>query len=276
MSGSIVSSQTNKKIEFKEFGLSFETPKGWTGRIEGDYYLLGHSSIPGIMILSKNQSKDTKQLKYLALQGISNEGIQLAPRGDFKVVGNNRVEGFYEGIFSGSQVRVFAIGLINQLGSGINIFMVTEKGKFGEIHIGEAEKLARSVKFFRQKEMPNTDFWKQRIIGKQLKYMITRTNSDSGSGSSGQSDTRIIKLYRDGTFSYYFSASTGYWGQSGSDIRRNRNKGEGTYKIYSFQGRSYLELTSSGKTVEIELTKSKENYTLLDGYRYAVLDINRP
>lgn len=269
-------SQTNQKVEFKELGLSFQTPDGWSGGIQGELYLMGHKTIPGLIVLSENKSKTAGELKALALQGISDEGIDLSPKGEFKITGTNRVEGFYEGIFNGSRVRVFSIGLINQLGSGMNISIVTETGKFSDTHIGEAEKVAKSVKFFRMIESPDTNFWKQEIAGKQLKYMRVRNNSDSGSGSSGMADTRIIKLFNDGTFSYYFSASNSYWGSGGSDTQRTRNEGVGTYRIYSIQGRSLLELTSEGKTVEYELSKSPEKYTLLDGDRFAVLDINRP
>jgi len=272
----IVNAQSNRRVDLREFGLSFEIPDGWSGGIENDLYLLGHYSVPGMIILSENTSKDAKQLKALALKGISEEGIQLYPKGEFKIRGNDRVEGFYEGIFNGSKVRVFSIGLINQLGSGLNISIITEKAKFGDIHIREAEKLAKSVNFFRIIESPNTKFWKERLVGQQLKYLRTRTSSDSGSGSSGQSDTRIIKLFNNGTFSYYSSSSNSYWGQSGSDTRRSRDQNIGRYKIYTVNNRSYLELKAGDKTLEYELTKSQENHTLLNGDRFAVLDINRP
>ncbi len=272
----VLNAQKNQRIEFQELGLSFDIPAGWSGGIQEDLYLLGHTSIPGLLILTENNSKTAEQLKTLALQGISEEGIELSPKGEFKIKGNDRVEGFYEGIFNGNRVRVFSIGLINQLGSGMTISIVTEIGKFTDVHIGEAKKLARSVEFSQKIESPDTNFWKQRIVGTQLKYMKVRNNSDSGSGSSGSADIRIIKLFNDGTFSYYFSASNSYWGRGGSDTKRVRNEGEGTYRIYSFQNRTYLELTADGGTREFELSKSQQNHTLLDGDRFAVLDINRP
>lgn len=273
---SAVWGQSDRRIEFREFGLSFEPPEGWRGGIEGDFYLLGHTSVPGMLILSENTSKNVEQLRALALKGILEEGIQLTPDSEFKVTGDGRVEGFYKGLFNGSQVRVFSIGLINLLGKGMNISIVTEKEKFGDIHIKEAEKLAKSVVFFRKTDSPETKTWKQRIAGKQLKYLNTITNSDSGSGSSGLSDTRIIKLFENGTFYFYSSSSTGYWGQGGSDTVRSRNNNEGTYRIFSVGNRSYLELNSDGKTIEFELSRSEKNDTLLNGDRFFIVDINRP
>ncbi len=266
LSISVVNAQSNKTIKLKELGLSFQIPGGWSGGIEGDYYLLGHKTIPGLMVLSQNKSKTASELKNLALQGITDEGVQLSPKGDFKIVGDTRVEGFYEGIFNGSQVRVYSVGLINQFGSGINISIVTDIGKFTDVHMGEVEKLARSVKFTQRVESPGTNAWKQKIVGKQLKYLNVRSSSDA----RGQSDTRILKLYNDGTFYFYLSANTSI----GDAVSRVRDEGDGTYRIYSVQDRAYLELTSNGNTVEYELSKSPENYTLLNGDRFAVSGIN--
>ncbi|NNE98614.1 MAG: hypothetical protein HKN25_06305 [Pyrinomonadaceae bacterium] len=273
---SIVWGQTNRRVEFRELGLSFQPPEGWRGGLDGEFYLLGHTSISGMLVLSENTSKNVEELKAVALKGISEEGIRLTPDGDFKIRGSDRVEGFYEGLFNGSQVRVFSIGLINRLGKGMNISIVAEKGKFGDVHISEAEKLAKSVSFFRKIESPDTKFWNKRIAGKQLKYLKVVTNSDSGSGSSGLSDTAIIKLYVNGTFYSYSSSSNGYWGAGGSDTRRVRGANEGTYRIYSVGNRSFLELRSGGRTVEFELSRSEKDHTLLNGDRFAVLDINRP
>ncbi len=49
--------------------------------------------------------------------------MQLTPTGEFILNGRNRVEGFYQGYFNGVQVKVYAIGLVNGLGSGMNIFL---------------------------------------------------------------------------------------------------------------------------------------------------------
>ncbi len=265
MSFSAVNGQSNRKVNLQELGLSFVIPQGWSGGVKGDLYLLGHNSIPGLIVLSQNSSQSARELKTLALKGISAEGIELSPKGEFKLKGNDRVEGFYEGIFNGSRVKVYAIGLINRLGSGINIHVMTQSGKFRETHIREAEKLAESVNFFRRKESRATKFWKQRIAGRQLKYLRTR------GGLSGQSQTTIIKLFADG--SCYFYSSSGALISGASKTERGDERGK--YKIYSVGNRSFLELDFGTKTLEYELSVSKQRNTLLDGNRYVVLDINR-
>ena len=139
------------------------------------------------------------------MQGIQAEGIRLSPKGNFTLKGNNQVEGFYEGIFNGANVRVFSIGLINQLGSGMTISIVTEKAKFTDAHIKEARKLAKSVKFFKQRDSKETAFWKQKLVGKNLKYMKTFTSTSSYDPVvTGYSDSVSITLYNDGNLLFLF------------------------------------------------------------------------
>ncbi len=269
-------------IELEELGLSFDIPQGWTGQLEGEYILLGHQSLPGLMILFQNNSQSTGDLKNTAMQGIREEGVQLSPAGDFKVVGDNRVEGMYTGYFNGSQVKSYAIGLINGLGSGMSILILTESNVFTNKHKDEANKLARSVKFYQAKESTNTKLWKNKLIGRQLKYMYTNTSSDYNGGSVGLSEKTTIDLCSNGQFYYYSNTSSQI--ASGSVAADNSNVSSsgggtlssedtgGTYKIYSLGQESYLELTfQSGKVVEYDLSTNNSGQLFLDETRYLVL-----
>ena len=45
-----------RHVEYQELGLSFNIPNGWTGQANGEYVILGHNSITGMMILFENNS----------------------------------------------------------------------------------------------------------------------------------------------------------------------------------------------------------------------------
>ncbi len=140
--------EAQQKIDLPDFGLSFTIPEGWTGGEQDDYIVLGHQSIPGLMVLSENSSADAKSLKELAMQGLRDSGIDLQPKTEFDLISNTRVEGIYEGNFNGSQATAYAVGLINGYGKGMNIMVITETSVFTEQHQNEAQKLAKSVKFY--------------------------------------------------------------------------------------------------------------------------------
>lgn len=267
---------SQKAVSFQELGLSFELPEGWNGQIQEEYYLVGHETMPGLMIIFQNSAANTKELKASAQQGIYDEGVQLKPSSGFELKGSNKIEGFYEGIFDGAQVKCFGVGIINSKGSGITILMITTKDQFTDRHISEAKKLASSVVFSEASDSEQTVAWKDDLVGRQLRYIDTNTSSDYDGGMSGTSDDIIIKLYADGNFYYYSNSSASFSAQSGFGYTDATKSNEGNFTIYSIGVDSYLELTFlDGKIYEYTLTKSGEGETYLNGERYFNLDIDQ-
>ena len=271
-----VFAQGGKKVDLGELGLSFRIPVGWQGGIQGEAYMLGHNSIPGLLIMTQNTTSSATELKNLAMQGVSSDGINLSPKGQFKLVSGDRVEGYYEGTFNGSQVRVYAIGLINKLGSGVNIYVVTETAKFTNSHVTEAKKLANSVRFSKRVDSKETRYWKNKLIGKKVKYMKVNTNSDYDGSYNSTTDSSTILLFDDGTFSYGSLAegsAAGAYG-SNSSIVQSKRKDRGRFQIYTVSGRTYLELKSESGTREYELTRNSKGNTFLNGTRYFVVSMD--
>ncbi len=275
-----------QQVELQELGLGFDIPPGWTGQIEGEYIFLGHNSIPGLMILSQNNSMNTEEMLNFAMRGIEEEGLQLRPEAQFATKGNKRVEGYYTGRLNGTQVKAYAIGMINNLGSGMNILILTEAGLFKQAHIVEANKLASSVRFYQAKESNSTVFWKNKLLGKQLKYMYTNTNSDYVGGSVGLSEITTIDLCSDGSFFYYSNSQSHIAvGSTAADQSTASSSGganlsnsniSGTYLIYSLGQETILELSyQDGTVVEYDLSTNHSGQTFLDNTRYLVLENQR-
>jgi hypothetical protein len=280
-------SMNSQHIDLPELGLSFDIPKGWTGDQYEDYIILGHQTIPGLMILFQNQAKTAEELKEVAMAGIVDEGVNLKPKGEFILQSAERVQGDYEGTYQGTNVRAFAIGLINGLGSGMSIIILTSKEQFGDQHIEEASTLAASVKFSEVKDSKATTEWKQWLVGKKLKYLNSFFSSDADGGSSSISDTKIIRLFQNGEFDYYSSSLTSVTAgsttplsdsdPSGSAYVGGQEENIGTYKIYTDTKNSFLELNfKDGKIHEYELGTDSEKFTTLNGTRYYVVSLDHP
>lgn len=256
-----------KQVNLKELGLSFEIPNGWRGQVDGDYILLGHQSIPGLLILSSNTSKNSAALKEFAELGVAEENVQLTADGEFFVKDDLRVEGMYTGTFHGQSVKGYSIGLINGLGKGMNILALTETSAFSETHKKEANKLASSVLFYKAEDSQPTTFWKQKLMGNQLYFGLTR-----GDGS----DRRTIDLCTDGNFYYYSNSHIAFDESYGYGSAGNNESDNGTYAIYSLGNASVLELTfTSGNIVEYDLTTNEAGNTFLDNSRYYVQESDR-
>ncbi len=97
--------------EYKELGLSFEIPIGWTSQVDGDNMFLKHNDISGLMVVFESRSTRVNELLSLANNGIIEEGVELISLNDFKVTSENKVEGHYEGIFMGAIVRATGSGM---------------------------------------------------------------------------------------------------------------------------------------------------------------------
>jgi hypothetical protein len=259
-------------VEFSELGMSFDIPSGWTGQLSENMVILGHNTIPGLMVLSENQSNSALELKQEAMQGYVDNGIQLRAMGDFSIKNNDRVEGMYEGTFNGAEVICYAIGLINHLGKGMNIMILTEKSKFNQQHKTAANQLASSVRFFQAKESPNTIRWKNHLVGKKIKYMKTSGGSDYSGGYSGTSSSWEVNLCHNGRFYLYANSHSSFDGSGGFGYSNGNRQREGRYSIYSEGNYSALVLYhDDGTSSEYELTSSERNHTLLDGTRHFVV-----
>ena len=262
-----------KSVELKELGLSFEIPAGWSGGVQGDYILLGHNTIPGMMLLLQNQSKTAQELKNLAEQGIAEEGVALSPLGEFEIVNGIRVKGHYEGRYDGTAVKAYAVGLINEYGSGLSLLILTETNKFTSVHEEEANKLLKTVTFSEPQSENNQhlQFWKDRLVGKQLKYMFTSTNRDSGGGSTGTNETKTIGLCANGSFYYYARSNTSIdTGTNASRFNNAKTSSAGRYKIYASQNTVWLSLTlDTAEVYNLELSTDDASLkTFIDGSRY--------
>ncbi|MFS4447354.1 hypothetical protein [Maribacter sp. 2307UL18-2] len=260
-----VQAQISQHVELQELGLSFDIPEGWRGQVDGDYIVLGHQSIPGLMILSSNTNSSAKDLKQQAEQGVFEEGVQLTADNAF-LIKKNRVEGTYSGTFNGQQVKAYAIGLINGLGKGMNILILTETTAYSQAHRKEANKLASSVEFSQAEDSNATSFWKQKLMGKQLYFGLTR-----GDGS----EKRTIDLCSDGGFAYYGNSHIAFDESYGFGSAGSNENDSGTYTIYSVGDTSVLELAfTDGTIVEYDLSTNEEGNTFLDNSRYYVQDSN--
>jgi len=261
-------SNAQEQISLEDFGLSFTLPAGWTGDIQGDYIVLGHTTIPGMMILSDNPTRTIETVVSTAQQGIQEDGFNLTADGAFKTVSSKRAEGFYKGTYDYStKVKAYAIGLIDGKGKGMSILILTETNAFSNDHINAANQLAKSVQFFKPKASAITQQWQERLVGKKLTHRYT-----SG-GVGGSSVTRIITLCSNGTFTFYGNTHANLDGPGGFGYANSNEDSRGNYTIYSIHNNSYLTLNfENGKESEYTLTRDSEGYPVLEGTKYIALD----
>ncbi|GGG23720.1 hypothetical protein GCM10011344_25620 [Dokdonia pacifica] len=257
-----------EQVSLEDFGVSFTLPAGWTGDFQGDYVVLGHTTIPGMMILSDNPTRTIETVVSTAQQGIQEDGFNLTADGTFKKVNAKRAEGYYKGTYDYStKVKAYAIGLIDGQGKGMSILILTETNVFSQDHVSAANQLATSVNFFKPKASKITKEWEQRLVGQKLTYRNT------GDGPDGGSVTRIINLCTNGTFTFYFNAHASFDVAEGFGYANSNEDSRGRYTIYSLHNDSYLTLNfDNGKEIEYKLTLDPKEYPVLNNTKFIPLD----
>lgn len=265
-----MNAQQSQKVDLKQLGLSFEIPEGWTGKMESDYILLGHHTIVGFMALFQNNEKSLEALKSSAEQGINEAGVSLQLQKEVVVKSKTQVEATYQGTYQGSNVKAYAIGLLNNNGRGMTILILTEIDKFTDTHITEAQKLASTVTFYESVDSEWVTFWKQRLAGSQYKYLYSSYDEDYIGGTTSSSETIIINFCSDGRFKYYYNQMTTLDTDDAAGHQALNDDSTGTYEIYGHGDEVWVDLNfNSGKTNSYELsTDSKKQKTLLNGVRY--------
>lgn len=261
-------------INLDEFGLRFTVPTGWTHVIENDVIIMGHETLPGIMLAFQNDASNLAELKAVANQGIQDPNINLTPSSQFKTVGKHKLEGFYSGTFDGHFVKSFAVGVVNGKDLGITVLVITETDLFTDQHVSEAKKFGSGIQFVEAKESSQTSRWKRDLVGRQLKYLSSSSSSDYGGGYSGTSSRTNIKLFANGRFDYYSSNMASFDGSGGFGYANSRDANEGTYRIYSIGNESYLELHFDDDTYrEYALSLNSEQNVLLNGTRFFLVSL---
>ncbi len=260
--------KAQEQVSLEDFGLSFTVPAGWTGDIQGEYLVLGHTTIPGMMILMENPATTIQSLIATAQKGIQADGFNFTTDGTFKTINSKRAEGYYKGTYEYStKVKAYAVGLIDGQGKGMSIIILTETGVFSDAHINAANQLAKPVKLLTPKAPAITKQWQERLVGKKLTYRDTR------GGINGTRETRIITLCPNGTFTFYFDSNVSFDGPGGFGYANSNEDSRGNYTIYSVHNDSYLTLNfDNGKEIEYTLTLDSEGYPVLEGTKFIALD----
>ena len=121
--------------------------------------------------------------------------------------------------------------------------------------------------FSQAEDAQGTSFWKQKIVGKQLYFGLTR-----GDGS----EKRVIDLCSDGTFMYYGNSHIAFDEDYGYGSGNSNNNNSGTYSITTVGYDTFLSVSfTTGEVYEFVLSTNEVGNTFLDNSRYYVQDSER-
>ena len=207
--------QSAGEIGGEGWGFTFKPTMGWkqVGGEDG-LIILGHDTIPGMILIYPHQEANMAGLKNQMLEGVYEEDLQLKIDSQLKQITDTAVAADYSGIAGPEQAKARGVGNLSPYGGGgAYILAVTTAAQYTPQHTEAAEAIAKNMHFLKIDS--------SRLIQK-FAHRWTHLSS------SGYRQTDLY-LYPDGRYADTFEASyggqyndkygnqTGNWGAVGTE-----------------------------------------------------------
>jgi len=169
-----------------QWGFAFKPPAGWKYQKSTQGILLGHDTVPGIIIVFPHTYNNPHAVQTGMMEGLQEEGIVMYPAGQLQQIKSGAISGEYQGIWQGQQARGLGVGTLSPNGGGAIIVAVTTSEKYGDQLSNPAQEIAQNIRYF---QVDNSDLTRH-FVGYWWHY----------SGTSAISHEKLIHLAPDGTY----------------------------------------------------------------------------
>lgn len=241
---------------------SFKLSRGLTGTQRGEAFVMGHKSLPGLILATSRLRISAKQLMTELRGPIPiDSGVSLALDGNIKRKGDRLVARYRgPGVFGAVVSRRHAPS-----GRSVAFIAVAQSPKALAPMRKLAEKMASSVRF---RALPKANAkWKRRLSNKVFRTFNTTDSTSSNKTLTFCADGRYtFRSSSSGSSVIYggagaISSGVSYAGQGGSG---------GTWTVVGKGARATLQLTDTeaGEVLTFELARNKSGHWLFEGKRW--------
>jgi len=245
------------------WGFSFTVPAGWKVRQEPAGALLGHDTIPGLIMVLPHSAASLAAMRGEMQQGLVEEGVELVVTGKLEQVAANALGGACEGYVGGDQAKGRVIGVVSPSGGGAYVIAVSTPQAYRKELAAAADLIAKGMQF------PKVDASELvRALAGTWVTMTSNTETRVTLAPNGQ-----FSLYSESSYGGGFSDSgggdAGSWGTAGSNESRGRWTVRGTRQkgviTLSYEGGDRADVAYS---VHVENGQTYWNEYWFDGVLY--------
>lgn len=135
------------EIEALYWGFKFHPPAGWKFQQGDRVILLGHDSIAGLILILPHLAPNTQDVRQQMAAGMAEEGMSLSLVETLQSFTNNGVDGNYEGLYDGQQIKARCIGTVSPYGGGAYILALSTPERFSSDLSSAAETIAQRMHY---------------------------------------------------------------------------------------------------------------------------------
>lgn len=253
--GAQVSGAAGTEVSLPAAGFAFRPPPGWTARQTPQGAVLGHATIPGLLVVFRHEASTPDDLRRLFAQGVTDGGTRIAPSGPVEPLGRRGIAGPLAGTSNGAGVKGWgAMVLAPEGGGGAAVLAVTSADAYGPSHREAVEQVVRSLRFLE----PDRSL-AARFVGVWWHY------EKSGIPSSYSTRESTVALRADGTF--VMGGETGYSNDAGSALGTGAASGRWEVRGTLEEGELVLTYAGGGRD-EISYVVHRENGRAFLGTMY--------
>jgi len=202
------------------WNFSFEPPKGWKYQKDMNGVMLGHDTVPGLILLFPHELKTMQALSVEMRKGLSEDEGYLQLKGKLHKIGKNGFVGDYTGIYQMQEVKAKGYGTLSAHGGGVIVIGMSTPQAYSKQLVAAGNAIIKSVRYKKINKSNMTQYF----VGKWSTY-------------TKYSETHIY-FYSNGTYKNSSSSSYGNsdssmgvtWGTAGNNNNRGRWQVEGNMK----------------------------------------------
>ncbi|WKZ64948.1 MAG: hypothetical protein QY325_09255 [Flavobacteriales bacterium] len=259
------------------FGFAFTIPEGWVGAASAEGYVIGHQTVPGMVLVAPKHHGDLAALQRTFAESTDDGTSSLRAVAPPQTLADGSVRVEQRGTVEGAPVKVVAIAKLNPHGGNTaNLMALAAADGFSPQLEQALLAVHRSVRYTAAPRTAGADGppdaqWKQRLAGARLTYMDSYNSPAATEGGigGGYSIHRRIDLCPEGHFKTDGSASHSFSGADVSAVSSGSSAGEGRWSaVRGSDGNALLRLRfNDGRVAEYRLGW-QEGKTYLNGERW--------
>ncbi len=254
-------------------GVSFQPPAGWKYQKRGAAYVMGHMTIPGMIIVMPHNYNSAQDVMASANEPLYRaQDSQLMLTSAPQAVSQNMLVSDFGGVLGGQQAQGRIICMLSPYGGGVLILAGAAAGSYNQQYGALAEGIAQSMRFSKPQVSPEAEQWEARLRGHRLVSLKSGGDASYGQAHSW-TDRKELYLCSDGSFQGFGSFSGAGGGQGTSALFGNGTGNlAGRWRVASPGGVPALQLQmSNGGTTQFQLSTAGSK-TFLDGVRVMVVE----
>jgi len=209
------STPAGDEVSDPAWSFAFRLPAGWKIRKGDQGAMLGHDTVPGLILVLPHAAGTTQELQRQMQQGLQEPTLRLVPAGRLQPMGTHALAGEYTGVADGAQVKARGIGVLGPQGGGAYIVALAAPSVYGSALTTAAEAIARSLRTVSQAASD--------LVRHFAGTWVTMTKNTQ----------TMVTLHPNGTFAHRYEAGysggqTGSWGLAREDHAQGRWTVRGT------------------------------------------------